>query len=336
MPWIPHLLVSCLALAQPTTADMDVARAARLVEVRRIWDRAPHNAFTDLIRFRDRWFCTFREGRSHVSPDGAIRVITSRDGRDWTSAAHRVSTKGDLRDPKLGVTPDGRLMLNAVESLNPPGAVRHQSIVWFSGDGETWDGGHEVGEPDFWLWRVAWHKELAYSVGYGTAGQKLVKLYQGRDGVAFQPLVEHLFDAGYPNEAALVFRNDDTGFCLLRRDEGTRTGQLGTSRPPYTTWSWHDLGVRIGGPQMIQLPEPDSRLVAGVRLYDGQVRTALVWIDPTAGMLHEFLALPSGGDTSYPGLVWHDGLLWVSYYASHEGKTSIYLAKVQLPARSKS
>ena len=44
----------------------------------------------------------------------------------------------------------------------------------------------------------------------------------------------------------------------------------------------------------------------------------------------EFLALPSGGDTSYPGLVWHDGLLWVSYYASHEGKTSIYLAKVRL------
>ncbi|OQB35591.1 MAG: hypothetical protein BWY09_02248 [Candidatus Hydrogenedentes bacterium ADurb.Bin179] len=42
------------------------------------------------------------------------------------------------------------------------------------------------------------------------------------------------------------------------------------------------------------------------------------------------LELPSGGDTSYPGLVWYDGLLWVSYYASHEGKTSIYLAKVKL------
>jgi len=27
----------------------------------------------------------------------------------------------------------------------------------------------------------------------------------------------------------------------------------------------------------------------------------------------------------------HEGLLWVSYYSSHEGKTSIYLAKVRLP-----
>ena len=48
-------------------------------------------------------------------------------------------------------------------------------------------------------------------------------------------------------------------------------------------------------------------------------------------VLTEFLPLPSGGDTSYAGMVLHDGLLWVSYYASHEGKTSIYLAKVKLP-----
>jgi hypothetical protein len=40
------------------------------------------------------------------------------------------------------------------------------------------------------------------------------------------------------------------------------------------------------------------------------------------------LTLPSGGDCSYPGMVWHDDRLWISYYSSHEGKTSIYLAKV--------
>ena len=41
--------------------------------------------------------------------------------------------------------------------------------------------------------------------------------------------------------------------------------------------------------------------------------------------------LTSGGDTSYAGLVWHDEVLWISYYSSHEGKTSIYLAKVKIP-----
>ena len=44
----------------------------------------------------------------------------------------------------------------------------------------------------------------------------------------------------------------------------------------------------------------------------------------------EALELPSGGDTSYAGMVWHDGLLWIAYYSSHEEKTSIYLAKVKV------
>ena len=72
---------------------------------------------------------------------------------------------------------------------------------------------------------------------------------------------------------------------------------------------------------------PTRRRGAAVRQ---KVRT-VAGLDRSRGReVAEFLTLPSGGDTSYPGLVWHDGLLWVSYYSSHEGKTSIYLAKVKL------
>jgi hypothetical protein len=79
---------------------------------------------------------------------------------------------------------------------------------------------------------------------------------------------------------------------------------------------------------MIRLP--DGRFIAAVRLYDGAVRTSVCQVDVMAGSITELLKLPSAGDTSYAGLVWHDNLLWVSYYSSHEGKTSIYLAKVKL------
>ena len=79
---------------------------------------------------------------------------------------------------------------------------------------------------------------------------------------------------------------------------------------------------------MLQLP--DGRFVAVVRLYDAPIRTSLCWLDPASGKLTEAVKLPSGGDTSYAGLVWHDDLLWISYYSSHEGKTSIYLAKVRI------
>ena len=313
------------AAAQGAAAD----EAPQLVEVRKIWDAAPHNAFTDLVRFKDRWFCVFREGRNHVSPDGKLRVIESADGRKWESAA-LISLEGaDLRDAKACLTPDGRLMLGgAAAGAKLGGGKTHQSMAWFSEDGRDWAEGVDVGEPDFWIWRTTWHKDAAYAVGYGTAGQKIARLYLSRDGVDFEPLVHTLFDKGYPNEHALVFLPDDTCLCLLRRDEGTKTGLLGTARPPYKDWTWKDLGKQVGGPAMIRTP--NGHLLAAVRLYDGKVRTSLCRLDPAAGTLTECLALPSGGDTSYAGMVLHDGLLWVSYYSSHEGKTSIYLAKVKL------
>ena len=301
---------------------------AKLLEARKIWDQAPHNAFTDLVRFQDRWFCVFREGKGHVSPDGALRVITSTDGDKWESAALITSPDSDLRDAKITITPDGQLMLAGAEALHDKSKKTHQSLAWFSKDGRTWSDKHDIGDPDFWLWRVTWHKGRAYGIGYGCGKDQSVRLYSSSDGKTFDTLVERLFDVGYPNETSLVF-DGDTCYCLLRRDGKPNNGLLGTSQPPYTRWEWQDLGQRIGGPHMLKLP--DGRFVAAVRLFGGGVHTGLAWVEPQEGKFTEFLKLPSGGDTSYAGLVWHDGLLWVSYYSSHEGKTNIYLAKVQIP-----
>ena len=85
-----------MAAASPLAVSAD--DSIELVETRKIWDQAPHNAFTDLVRFRDEWFCVFREGKGHVSPDGSLRVITSRDGKAWESAALIQSPTSDLRD----------------------------------------------------------------------------------------------------------------------------------------------------------------------------------------------------------------------------------------------
>ncbi len=329
-----RMILALCALAAPLAAvAAEEGGKAELVEVRKIWDRAPHNAFTDLLRFKDRWFCTFREGAGHVSHDGKIRVIVSGDGGAWTSAA-LIETPDpktpDLRDPKISVTPDGRLMLVAGAANRKKGQVRHHTHAWFSSDGSDWGEAVAVGEPNLWLWRVTWHKGAAYGVGYGRVGERIARLYRSTDGRTFRVHVPRLFEKGYPNETSLVFLPDGTSCALLRRDGEPFTAQLGIARPPYTEWRWKDLGVRIGGPILVRLP--DGRFIAATRRYDGGVRTSLQWLDADKGTLTEFLRLPSGGDTSYPGLVLHDGLLWVSYYASHEGKTRIYLAKVRVPS----
>lgn len=301
-----------------------------LVEVRRIWDAAPHNAFTDLIRYRDEWFCAFREGQSHVSFNGAVRILSSTDGAAWVSTARLTSPDSDLRDPKLSITPEGQLMLIATEAMHDKTAHTHRSLAWFSKDGHAWGEKHPIGDPDFWLWRVTWHKGKAYGIGYWVRGNH-TRFYSSRDGKRFETLVERMLAVGNPNEASLAFKSD-TAYCLQRCDGAPGHALLGVSRPPYTSWEWKELGMRVGGPQILILP--DGRLLAGVRLYQSEdwhpACSALCWIDPEANTLTEALRLPSGGDTSYPGLVYHDGLLWVSYYSSHEGKTAIYLAKVKI------
>lgn len=298
----------------------------QILEVRKIWDRAPHNAFTDLIRFNDEWLCVFREGASHVSPDGVLRVIVSKDGQTWSSAALLSSTNGDLRDAKITVTPSGELMLSGAIAFPRPSKVSHQSLAWFSRDGRSWSEPTTIGDTNFWLWRTTWHEGKGYSIGYATDSQKSVRLYRTEDGRHFQTLVPKLFQEGHPNETSIVFQPDGTALCLLRRDGQPSSGKLGRSKAPYTSWEWTDLGAKIGGPHLIHLP--GNRLIGVVRLYDGKIRTSVVQIDPVTGRLTELIKLPSGGDTSYAGLAWHEQKLWISYYSSHEGKTSIYLAKV--------
>ncbi len=297
-----------------------------VLRVQRIWDSAPHNAFTDLARFRGKWYCVCREGQDHASFDGTIRVLTSRDGRRWQATASLALPEADLRDAKLALTPDHRLMLiaGARSQSNPP---RVQSMVWFSGDGRQWAGPWQVADSNYWLWRVTWHKSRCYGIGYACGSEHNIRLYANEDDTTFVPLVLSLYDLDYANEASLVFVEGDSLLCLLRRDP--EQGLLGISGPPYLQWRWLPLGVRIGGPHMLLLP--GGRLVAAVRLYDGGLRTALCWVDQRHGTLTEFLTLPSGGDTGYPGLVWYKRTLWVSYYSSHEGKTAVYVAQVKLP-----
>ncbi len=90
-----------------------------------------------------------------------------------------------------------------------------------------------------------------------------------------------------------------------------------------------ETNYRLGGPDMLELA--DGRIVVGARVYSPNTHTGLLWLDPQAGTLTEFLQLPSGGDTGYPGLAVRGNVLCVSYYSSHEGKASIYLAKMRLP-----
>lgn len=310
------------------------AAEPELLSVRKIWDQGRHNAFTDLIRFQDKWFCSFREAAAHVGGDGRLRILESEDGDHWQSAALLAEEGIDLRDPKLSVTPDQRLMVVAGGSVY--GGTKklqgRQPRVAFSKDGREWTQPRRTLAEGDWLWRATWHGGAAYGVSYLLTPEKLdaerfIKLYRSLDGLDWKPIAS-LDVPDKPNETTVRVLKSGEAVALIRREAGDRGGWIGSSRAPFTEWSFARTPQRMGGPNFIELP--DGSLVAGSRHYSVTV-TNFALFRMTRDSLQPALELPSRGDCSYPGLVWHDGLLCVSYYSSHEGKTSIYLAKVKWP-----
>jgi hypothetical protein len=310
---------------------------AELIDVRKIADDAPHNAFTDLIYWHDQFVCAFRQGRGHVSTDGRIAILTSADGEKWERAATLALPDLDLRDASLSATPDGRLML--IGGVAPRKADGDSSatgtFVAFSDNARDWTKTQVIVQPGRWLWRASWHDGKAYGVSYAAPdNHPVASLLVSDDGVKFTELVPQLLAEGYPTEAVIRFAADGTAYCLQRRDGSppANSAYLGASQPPYQQWQWHDLHEFFGGPNLLQLPD-GQWIAAGRIVREGKPTTDVALLDVAAKQLKPLLSLPSGGDTSYPGLVYRDGVLWVSYYSSHEGKTNIYLAKVRLAPR---
>lgn len=117
-------------------------------------------------------------------------------------------------------------------------------------------------------------------------------------------------------------------FGLNPTPERDRTGTIGIASPPFREWRWAPLSYRLAGPNFIELP--DGMLIAGSRGFGKRTSDAHVMLYH----MHEtgldpLLKLPGGGsDCGYPGFVWHDDVLWVTYNSTHEGRTNIYLARV--------
>lgn len=331
------LCASLLGCHSTKSSTQPLSDTSQVVSVKKIWDGGGHNAFTDLIRFNGEWFCTFRESEGHVAGDGKIRVLTSHDGDKWISASLLTEDGVDLRDPKLSITPKKQLMLVLGGTIHEGSKVTgRQPRVAFSQDGHTWTTPQRVLTNNDWLWRVTWKDGRAYGIVYTVPGRKeattkadewTARLVESSDGIHFRDVTE-LNIPDRPNEATIRFNKNGDAIALIRREAGNKEAWIGTSTVPYRGWKWKTAGMFVGGPNFIILP--DNSMIAGGR----QMHPAPTGARTFVGRMDlqsvtPEITLPSGGDCSYPGLVWHEGYLWVSYYSSHEGRTSIYLAKIK-------
>ena len=308
-----------------------------------------YEAFTDIIEFKGRFYISFRDGHSHVwEKDGTAQghtvIIMSEDGENWEKVADMAEPGMDLRDPKLSITPDNRLMVIMGGSKYGNNKVDSKCFgrlprVSYSEDGVNFSKPEPISldrpTGNDWLWRATWHRKKCY--GFVKGDQ--YSLFKSKDGRKWKR-VKDLTKLSEPidgDETTVRFLKDGTMLMLARtRDPKAPyrvgNGLWGVSRPPYSHWDIKQIPMGFGGPNFIVVD--DRYCIIGTRWMDrDQHKTVLIKSD-LEGNFTPICILPSGGkvgNCSYPGLLIHGDELWVSYYSQHETtKSAIYLAKIPI------
>jgi len=318
--------------------------------IRRVFHNGEHNAFTDLVRFKDRFYLTFRscpDGHM-VHPTSSILILASDDAQRWTPVHEFRVKQRDTRDPhflvfrdKLFVytgtwySGDGPLPRDAYD-LN-----LHLGYAVWSEDGAQWHGPTLLeGTFGHYIWRASTFEGKAYlcgrrkkdfAVGPKGEGREVESaMLESDDGLIWRRRA--LFQETKGDETAFLFEPDGSIVAIGRR--GSEPAQLLRSKPPYVDWDRRDLDRYIGGPLIARWG--DRLVVGGRKMTPGEgPRTFLAWLDE--GALHEFAVFPSAGDNSYPGLVeLGPNRAIVSWYSSHEKDaqgqtiTAIYMADLEI------
>jgi hypothetical protein len=323
--------------------------AVTVASVRRIFHDGGHNAFTDLVRFKGKFYLAFRScpAGHMVNPSASIIVLGSDDGQVWTPVHQFCVKDRDTRDPHFLVFQD-KLFVYSGTWYSGATALpskdydlnMHLGYAAWSDDGVTWHSPILLeGTFGHYVWRAAAFNGKAYLCGRRKAGFAAGPRGEGKevesvmlesdDGLIWRKCA--LFQESAGDETAFMFEPDGSVWGFGRR--GGADAQLLRSKPPYAQWDRKDLDRYIGGPLVTKWGD---RCVVGGRKKTEEKnghKTSLCWLQ--GDQLHEFAELPSGGDNSYPGFVeLTPERALVSYYSSHErdnaGKaiTAIYLAEL--------
>jgi len=344
MTGVARLLCPAISTAAGPLPEVTVAN------VRRVFHNGQHNAFTDLVRYGDRFYLTFRscpDGHM-VHPTASIIVLSSTDAKQW-EPVHRFSVaRRDTRDPHFLVFRDTLFVYTGTwycGDTSPKSEDydlnKHLGYAAWSRDGARWQGPAMLeGTFGHYIWRAAAFDGKAYLCGRrkkefamtprGEGPMVESAMLESDDGLVWR--TRALFQEVDGDETAFQFEADGRIVAIGRRGRGN--AQLLTSARPYTQWQRRTLDRYIGGPLLTRWA--GRYVVGGRKTIEGRgPTTSMCWL--VNDQLHEFAELPSGGDNSYPGFVeLGPTRAMVSWYSSHEkgegGKamTAIYLADLEI------
>jgi hypothetical protein len=303
-----------------------------------VWNSSPFNAFTDLIHFDGVYYCAFREGTSHTSDDGQIRIIESTDGNKWNKFSLLSLYGRDLRDSHFFIDNNNILSLG----ISSRDAYRNrQNVIYKLINGQFIQAGEANVDNDYLLWSFSRFKDSLYSIGYnikqacysGVNNEKpKLSLFRNTDTpcTSFGSVrVHNWLNASFvcPSEASTVFTPDSTMITIVRDQDILSYSHIGISKFPFDNWQWKEFPYFVRGPKLALLPNGKLFLCAA-SLID-VFTTYYVILNPKNNFSVEKIKIfPSGGDSGYPGVVIEGNTALISYYSSHEGNARVYIDRI--------
>ena len=216
------------------------------MEVLKVWDNGMYCAFPSLLKYRDRYYCAFREGVSHVDDEGYIRILCSENGKDWVSKEVIRIKASDLRDPCLSIMPNGKMLLlcglrSKVE--NERYKVRTYSSI-FDDENDLFEELKPVNlkitsNHNYdceWLWKLTWYEGRGYGFAYYNDGDNdcKISLFETEDGINYSKITDVSID-GNLTESRVQFTANGDMTALVRQDGVVNNGIIGYSTFPSIT-----------------------------------------------------------------------------------------------------
>ena len=327
--WPTLTSTSRLAPDAPRPSAAERALGLRLKSVERIWDQAPHSAFTDLLQVGDRLLCAFREGERHALGEaGRIRAIARDPGGAWRSVALLEEPAWIFATPSSAGCPTGASCFFAAAlctRARPCVAVARGSTYRRTPVRDSGPRGRSFSTTPSALRRTG--SGASPGSARQATGSCISPSHPSRGAPIWsRPRMARVTATSRPSRSATGRRRWRSAKWMAEicwRSCGT-TGRTGARR-----WGGLPLPSRIGvssgslntsvGPTWSDRPPRRDR--RGRRFPGGVARTALSHLGlrlDGPGPLGPPLVLPSAGDTSYPGMLRSGEDLLVSYYSSHE------------------
>ena len=229
-----------LAVARPSLAA-NPELPAQPSGVRTIVSDGRHNAFAAFVKWKGDYWLAFRKGTGHVSRDGDMAVLRSRDTKTWKPSV-TLDVSQDDRDAQFLVT-DDRLFLY----INSLADGRFHVSVTYTDDGKTWSKPQPVYRNGYILWKPITHQGVYFAASHrpGPNPSRTAHLVTSKDGINWT-YISTIRGGQGESETTLRFGPDGSLTAFLRSQVNVG-GAILESKPPYKTWTERPAGVHLSG-----------------------------------------------------------------------------------------